>query len=354
MRFFASPTLAMAFLAGCSLDASQPLRAELPIILDDATGTIGLDTERVPDVGESCMPGYFVHRNAAGDGWDCVDVTSGLDVSAIEAMLDAASFCPRLALADGTVRRYVRDTTAPAGVVRCTDGDDEMVKVGDFWIDRYESVLVDEIYWNGGTCDGGGTPYGSGPSSSDDYPAGFPDTGNFTTPVYACSVTGEVPSRMMTWFQAEEACALAGKRLCGNDEWQTAVAGTTDPGSSSGGGGACITAAPLPRATGLGVACVSAWGAEDMIGNAAEYTSDWEGMDPATGNLATNATYGDDYMYYVSPASWQGGGLNFPAVVIRGGTWADGIASGAFAFFAGNAPSGGSNPTGARCCAGSR
>ena len=72
------------------------------------------------------------------------------------------------------------------------------------------------------------------PSSScpPGYPANFPSTGNWTpvlgsnppSPgVYAVSIPGVHPSACTTWFQANQACRLSGKRLVRNDEWQAAV-----------------------------------------------------------------------------------------------------------------------------------
>ena len=46
--------------------------------------------------------------------------------------------------------------------------------------------------------------------------------------IYAVSIAGVTPSAYMTWFQAQQACANARKRLPSNAEWQMAVAGTPD------------------------------------------------------------------------------------------------------------------------------
>lgn len=91
----------------------------------------------------------------------------------------------------------------------------------------------------------------------------FPETGQWT-PV---SVAGVVPSACLTWFQAAQACALSGKRLLRNGEWQQAVAGTPDPGSADDGSTTCATHGLLPVNTGSRSSCKSSWGALDMVGN---------------------------------------------------------------------------------------
>jgi len=288
------------------------------------------------------------------------------------AALESADFCPRLATGAGSSRLrrvYVSDDNTTA-FQRCTFGGDEMVRVGDFWVDRFEASLVSAERWNSGTCDGTGSNakiYGSAgdASPSDDYPDGFSDTGHWNTPVYACSSSGNVPSRMMTWFQAQQACVLAGKRLCTNAEWQAAVAGTADPGSSTGAGGACLTSAipSQPRATGLGTNCRSTFGAEDMIGNLWEWVADWyqagiwsgftQGLDTAPWPTSLPGIgYGADLTWNVNGSSygidgWKNGQ---PAAGLRGGAWADGASDGAFAVNWNNAPSLRTAYFGARCC----
>ena len=66
------------------------------------------------------------------------------------------------------------------------------------------------------------------------YPASFPQNGNWTKKRYAVSVPGVLPSTCISWFQAEQACAISGKRLLTNQEWQRAAAGTPDSGVDDG------------------------------------------------------------------------------------------------------------------------
>jgi formylglycine-generating enzyme required for sulfatase activity len=292
------------------------------------------------------------------------------------AKLEDAAYCPRLVAYDGTFRAYEKDLSTP-GVVRCTFGRDKMVKVGSFWVDQHEALLVPGTFWNAGACDGTGSPYAStgGASPTDDYPSTFPDTGNWTVPVYACSVAadppsdGWVPSRMMTWFQAEQACLLAGKRLCTNAEWQAAVAGTNDPGSYDGTlGGSCHTNGAGPRKTGMAgtvpgasASCISRWGAEDMIGNLWESVADWgqTGRGWATTDEAAATPwptgYGEDRTWnlngraYSEPAGWTDG---LPAAGHRGGSWGHGTSAGAFTMYLASGPTVWAPTVGVRCCAG--
>src|SRR5262249_3782488 len=145
---------------------------------------------------------------------------------------------------------------AGAGTLKCPP---DSVKVGNVCIDTYEASV-----WQVPPSDtargklvqagkatlanltaGGATqlaPAGAC-SASSDYGANFPNTGNWTPvpgssppspAVYAVSIAGVPPSACISWFQANEACGLSGKRLVRNDEWQRAAAGTPDPGTDNG------------------------------------------------------------------------------------------------------------------------
>ena len=262
---------------------------------------------------------------------------------------------------------YVQDTTATA-ITLCKKGGDEMVKVGDYWIDRYEASLVDATLFASGKCNGAGKQYGVG---VDDYPATFQDSGNWSSRVFACSLKGRSPSTRLTWFQAQQACQLAGKRLCSNGQWQGAAAGTHDKGAYNGGaGGACHTQTGLPRKTGMAGAtpggatsCISRWGAEDMIGNLWEWVNWWgqagkgwittDGQNtapwPSTGG------YGDgkDRTWNLNGSGATGIGTwtkGLPAAARRGGDMNQMAGSGIFTLGFDASPTYTGVAVGARCC----
>jgi hypothetical protein len=110
--------------------------------------------------------------------------------------------------------------------------------------------------------------------ASDDY-APCTDQGGGCADVFAVSVAGVIPSSRITWFQAQEACTNAGKRLPANGEWQQAVAGTPDPGGDNGATDCNTASALVAVATGSRSGCVSSRGAFDMVGNVLEWVADW-------------------------------------------------------------------------------
>jgi formylglycine-generating enzyme required for sulfatase activity len=267
-------------------------------------------------------------------------------------------------------------------ITLCVRGSDEMVRVGDFWIDRYEAVIVDATQYANGKCSGAGVPFGQ---SSYEYLSTFPRTGNWTAPLYACSMVGVKPSAYMTWFQAQEACALSGKRLCTNEEWQAAAAGTYDTtGTETGNQCHIKTTNTSPRMTGLAGStpggtdsCISMWGTEDMIGNLWEWVAmwgqggpdssvtagqylgtvgsgkGWDGFSPETSgdgdgtwNLAGTA-YGCDRSG--ANCSYK---VGLPFAAVRGGNWTTGPPASVFAFNLDRGPSATHDSFGFRCCRG--
>lgn len=203
---------------------------------------------------------------------------------------------------------------------------DIMVPVGPLCVDKYEASV-----WSLAT--GTGTQYGA---TSDNYPAGFPDTGNWSTPLYAVSKPGVTPSRHITWFQAQQACALSGKRLLTNAEWQMAAAGTPDNIN-------CNVNGAGPVATGSKTGCVSNWDVNDMVGNVWEWVGDWmqgPDADPITAGdqwdpdlyIDGIAAYGSDLMPAINEARFMFAGL--PAALSRGGAYDNVAGAGVFAITA--------------------
>lgn len=223
---------------------------------------------------------------------------------------------------------YTHDTTQ-MNIILCRQGMDEVVKVGKkgsaFWIDRYEASVWDNE-------DGSGKQYGAGQI---DYPAEFPINGQATKPLYALSRNGVKPSTAITWFQANEACRSSGKKLPSSDEWFAAVRGTIDPGDSSGAGGTCVTNGPI-RTTGSGSKCVSDWGVQDMVGNAEEWTAEWQSA-PGTGSESGQpwpAGFGSDATNNIVSSAFVAGVVTpvkyMPSIVCRGGNNVNGVGSGIF------------------------
>ena len=175
---------------------------------------------------------------------------------------------------------------------------------------------------------GGATQLGAAQATegctSLEYPDTFRYNGNWTQPLYALSLPNVMPSACVSWFQAEQACALSGKRLITNQEFQRAVAGTPDPNADNGVTD-CNTGsvfAPLP--TGSRVGCLSNWGVYDMVGNLSEMTGDWDERAVAC-SYQTLDLGGDSVCF-------GGAGDGTIGSVIRGGQWFFGIPNGG-AFF---------------------
>lgn len=247
--------------------------------------------------------------SADGSGATAARVTGGVSlakfkklqkqVKALQAKVNALTL-----KAGPEGRQGPEGKQGPAGTAPACAGNgsgDEMVAAGSVCIDKYEVSV-----WSSPT---GGTQYGV---SSDNYPCS--DDGESCSNIYARSVPGVVPSRYITYFQAQQALANVGKRLPTNAEWQQAVAGTPD--TVDNGTTACNVSTGHAVNTGSRSACVSRFGAVDMVGNALEWVADWV-ADPticqpweAAGNFTT-----EDRMC-LSGASAT---ADAPGALIRGG-----------------------------------
>jgi formylglycine-generating enzyme required for sulfatase activity len=223
--------------------------------------------------------------------------------------------------------------TGETDFIACVRGEDEMVRVGSgstaFWIDRFEASIWDDPV-------NPTVQYGIPTMRKGDYPPTFPETGQYTAPLYARSVRGVFPSSWINWQQAQAACEASGKRLPTLDEWFEAVRGVADPpGNNDGSGGTCLTFGPPTRPSGGGRQCRSAWGAEDMVGNFWEWTDAWfVGVGDGT-QFARNWPYpGDDGSWNI--ASVGSNGTDFlaglPGTARHGGSSLYGDSAGIFSF----------------------
>jgi Sulfatase-modifying factor enzyme 1 len=230
-----------------------------------------------------------------------------------------------------TIKSAVNDnntrvTKLENGTADCPTG---MTRVGPICVDTYEASITSAT--SGLTCS---------------------DTGNDCQWV-AQSVAGVLPKGSVTWFQAQQACANAGKRLPTNAEWQMAAAGTPDHSICQGSGIAN---------TGSLSSCKSKWGIYDMVGNVAEWVADWMqgGVNAATGatggnamvatSVVTDASYGSQEVTGVSIATAGNATAdnNFPAAIYRGGDYGD-TGAGVFFFHANLQPSSKYPAIGFRC-----
>lgn len=264
----------------------------------------------------------------------------------------------------------------------------DAVAVGPVCIDRYEASvwripasnrrLISKVQRGKATLDallaGGATQVSAmteGTCADVSYPETFPVTGSWTEPLYAVSIPGVLPTTCTSWFQAEQACRLSGKRLLTNQEWQAAAAGTPDPSFLDDLKTTCAVASPFGVLTGSRTACRSAWGVHDMVGNAWEWVADWGEM--ATGCTRWLPEMGDDLscigpgeegaapaMSTVAPSRWvrrarfrliedPTPGFNTPSGVIRGGNFGIQDRSGVFAYFQAIPLTTRSRSTGFRC-----
>lgn len=226
---------------------------------------------------------------------------------------------------------------------------EEMVFVGSdnggFCIDRYEDSA-------GSGC------FSATPSSQLETRRNLEKPG--CQPV---SVSGNVPWTNISRDQAENACALAGKRLATSREWHLAAMGTIDV-SGKPTADDCQTAGNWPSqpgAAGSGKRCVSAIGAYDMIGNVWEWTAGSvidgrigdrvlpqpgyvigfdDGLPAETDQNEPDENYGKDF-FWMKETGTRG--------IAHGGYWASKTDAGQYAAYITNKPSEAAAGIGFRC-----
>jgi|SRR5215813_3219433 len=227
----------------------------------------------------------------------------------------------------------------------------DSVEVGPTCVDKYEASvwsipatsveLIDKVR--------------QGAATLDDLAAGGASLTGFSTPCggdgndctdtfFAVSIAGVTPERGSTWFQVQQACANAGKRLLTNAEWQAAAAGTPDPGTDNGTTDCNVTSVPTepdPVPTGSRTNCVSARGAYDMVGNLWEWVADWV---PKSTACPGWSTLSDDLNCLAGASTTQG-----PTALFRGGSFNDVQGAGVFAIGADHLPFQGDSTIGFRC-----
>lgn len=152
-------------------------------------------------------------------------------------------------------------------------------------------------------------------TAADDYEPCTDNGQNCAGDIFAVSLPSETPSAFVSWFQAQEACANSGRRLPTSAEWQVAVSGTPDPLGDDG-----RTDCNVATDTGVAVtaersACVSSRGAHDMVGNLAEWVSDWVAAPTVCPGWAS---FSDDSMCLAGASTEQ----TSPGALVRGGAFA--------------------------------
>ena len=342
-----SPGLTFLFHKGAST-CTPPTSSES---YDPATSSYSAQVDY--SMGTGCSPGFF-------DGGDItVDVSTGGMVVVRGQPVNPVPYAQFAAVAgsvgtsDCPMGYTLTSDPAFTGDMRLcqrhrTDGTvyDEVVRVGvgasAFWIDRYEASV-----W--AVSDGSTGQHFL--SVGDFDAASFPPNGQWTTPLFALSCATVTPAAHITWFQAQASCRSAGKKLPNGEEWIAAARGTSDPTMPSTGlGGLCVTMSSTGvQQTGGRTGCQSAWGAQDMIGNLEEWTSEWyaglaTSSDSTSSGIWPTGYNNDGTINIVTSVGGVTGTLaNLPGAALRGGYYNSGTSAGVYELNLAQSPVSGSN-----------
>lgn len=151
------------------------------------------------------------------------------------------------------------------------------VFLDSYYIDKYETT--NERYRtcvNAGRCS---PPHQSSSASVSDY---------YQNPKYA-----NYPVIWVDWFQADQYCKWADKRLPTDAEWEKAARGDTDTriypwGNSPPANGQISNGHGDTSMVGSALDGISPYGALDMVGNVQEWTNDWYAQDYYSSSPASN------------------------------------------------------------------
>ncbi len=243
--------------------------------------------------------------------------------------IDASQYLSGAPSALGILADHVTEGTCPTGMVFIEAGTE------DFCIDAYEATPNPECLFNN-------------PGYIEETAA------NIRTPECVPQSNSEgSPWVYVTYHQARELCAKAGKRLPSNAEWYTAALGTTEAN--------CKVMGETVVRGGGSSDCRSAAGVYNMIGNAWEWVDarvargDYDGRRlPETGFVSNADTdgvaletgadpsAGFHHDYFWSDSSGE-------TVMMRGGFFGSGEDAGLYSVHAAVAPNFASPATGFRC-----
>jgi hypothetical protein len=251
----------------------------------------------------------------------------------------------KIAFAVGVAVSAASAAAAAVAALSASNCGPDAVQAGTICLDRYEASvwrvpdptatnanLVKRIRLGSASradlTAGGATQLGT---VRDDYAPCTNDGQNCADDIYAVSLPSEFPAAHITWFQAQEACANAGKRLPTSAEWQVGANGTPDPGPDNGTTD-CNTAAVSASRTGARRSCVSTRGAFDMVGNMYEWVADWV---PLSASCLTWGGFSNDDMCLAGANENPHG----PGALLRGGNFISGPLAGPLAVEGGSEPS---------------